>query len=69
MQGTDTLLIDTLFIEGNEFYMIEIKGAFDSPRAVAVDDNGVVYICDTPSSSILRYRLSNQLNEDLNPIP
>ena len=69
VQGTDTLLIDTLFIEGNEFYMIEIKGAFDSPRAVAVDDNGVVYICDTPSSSILRYRLSNQLNEDLNPIP
>ncbi len=68
MQGTDTLLMDTLFTETGEFYKVDIKGALEKPRAVAVDSRGVIYICDTPSSSILRYRLSNQLDENLNPI-
>ena len=68
VQGTDTLLIDTLFTETGEFYKVDIKGALEKPRAVTVDSRGVIYICDTPSSRILRYRLSNQLDENLNPI-
>lgn len=68
VQGPDTLLIDTLFTAKGEFYKVEIKGALEKPRAVTVDSRGVIYICDTPSSSIHRYRLSNQLDENLNPI-
>ena len=69
VQGTDTLLFDTLFTEIGEFYKVEIKGTLEKPRAVTVDSRGVIYICDTPTSRILRYRLSNQLDEDLIPIP
>ena len=68
IQGTDTLLIDTLFTDAGEFYRVEIIGTLEKPRAVTVDSRGVIYICDTPSSSIFRYRLSNQLDENLNPI-
>ena len=68
VQGTDTLLIDTLFTEIGEFYKVEIKGTLEKPRAVTVDSRGVIYICDTPTSSIFRYRLSNQLDENLNPV-
>ena len=57
VQGPDTLLIDTLL------YKVEIKGALEKPRAVTVDRDGVIYICDTPSSSILRYQRSDQLDE------
>ena len=59
---TDSSIVDT-------FYTKEIKGVLEKPRAVTVDSRGVIYICDTPSSSIFRYRLSNQLDENLNPIP
>ncbi len=59
---TDSSIVDT-------FYTKEIKGILEKPRAVTVDSRGVIYICDTPSSSIFRYRLSNQLDENLNPIP
>ena len=59
---TDSSIVDT-------FYTREIKGVLEKPRAVTVDSRGVIYICDTPSSSIFRYRLSNQLDENLNPIP
>ena len=69
VQGTDTLLIDTLFTDAGEFYKVEIKGILQKPRAVTVDSRGVIYICDTPTSRILRFRLSNQLDENLNPIP
>ena len=48
--------------------MKELKGFITSPQAITVDKRGVIYICDTPSSRILRYRLSNQLDEDLQPI-
>ena len=58
----DSSIVDT-------FYTKEIKGVLEKPRSVTVDSRGVIYICDTPSSSIFRYRLSNQLDENLNPIP
>ena len=48
--------------------MKELKGFITSPQAVTVDKRGVIYICDTPSRRVLRYRLSNQLDEDLQPI-
>ncbi len=61
VQGTDSVAIDT-------FYIREEKGFLVSPRAVTVDNRGVVYICDTGAGSVIRYRLSNQLDEDLTPV-
>ena len=55
-------------VEIDTFIVKELKGFITSPRAITVDKRGVIYICDTPSSRILRYRLSNQLDEDLQPI-
>ena len=37
------------------------------PCAVAVDKRGVVYVCDRGNSSIYRYQLSNNLDEDIQP--
>tara|TARA_Y100001968_G_scaffold145827_2_gene133352 strand:- start:2793 stop:4145 length:1353 start_codon:yes stop_codon:yes gene_type:complete len=74
--GVDEITIDTtMFVEQgaqlveiDTFIVKELKGFITSPRAITVDKRGVIYICDTPSSRILRYRLSNQLDEDLQPI-
>lgn len=74
--GVDEITIDTtMFVEyGSQlveidtFIVKELKGFITSPQAVTVDKRGVIYICDTPSSRVLRYRLSNQLDEDLQPI-
>lgn len=70
----DTVLVDTtLYIFTYDstaidtFYTSEEKGILQSPRAVAVDDRGVIYVCDTPNSRIVRYRLSNILEEDIIP--
>ncbi len=37
------------------------------PCAVAIDKRGVVYVCDRGNSSIYRYQLSNNLDEDIQP--
>ena len=37
------------------------------PCAVAVDQRGVVYVCDRVNGSIYRYQLSNSLDEDITP--
>lgn len=58
--GTDSVAVDT-------FVVVEEKGIFESPEAVAVDSRGTVYVCDTPSSRIIRYRLSSVLDENLVP--
>lgn len=58
--GQDTVLVDT-------FLTVEKRGLLESPRAVAVDSRGIVYVCDTPNSSIVRYRLSNTLDENITP--
>jgi DNA-binding beta-propeller fold protein YncE len=62
IHGPDTVVVDT-------FITIEEKGFLVEPSAITVDDRGIVYICDTITGRILRYRLSNQLDEDLQPIP
>jgi hypothetical protein len=62
IHGTDTVAVDT-------FLTIEEKGFLVDPQALTVDSRGIIYICDTESGRILRYRLSNQLDEDLEPIP
>lgn len=62
VQGTDTVSVDT-------FITMEEKGFIVEPRAVTVDNRGIIYICDTETGRILRYRLSNQLDEDLVPVP
>ena len=37
------------------------------PCAVAVDQRGILYVCDRGNSSIYRYQLSNNLDEDIKP--
>ncbi len=58
--GTDSALVDT-------FLTVERPGALESPRGVAVDERGVIYICDALNSRILRYRLSNTVDENVTP--
>jgi len=74
--GVEEVIVDTTMwvsygdmdVEVDTFIIKEIKGFLTSPQAVTVDQRGVIYICDTPTSRILRYRLSNKLDEDLQPI-
>ena len=74
--GVEEVIVDTTMwvsygdmdVEVDTFIVKEIKGFLTSPQAVTVDQRGVIYICDTPTSRILRYRLSNKLDEDLQPI-
>ena len=35
------------------------------PVAATVDQNGVLYVCDRLGGGIYRFRLSNELNEDI----
>jgi len=74
--GVEEVTVDTTMwvthgnvdVEVDTFIVKEMKGFLTSPQAVTVDKRGVIYICDTPTSRILRYRLSNKLDEDLQPI-
>ena len=74
--GVEEVTVDTTMwvthgntdVEVDTFIVKEMKGLLISPQAVTVDKRGVIYICDTPTSRILRYRLSNKLDEDLQPI-
>jgi len=74
--GVEEVTVDTTMwvthenvdIEVDTFIVKEMKGFLTSPQAVTVDKRGVIYICDTPTSRILRYRLSNKLDEDLHPL-
>ena len=74
--GVEEVTVDTTmwvthgntYVEVDTFIVKEMKGLLISPQAVTVDKRGVIYICDTPTSRILRYRLSNKLDEDLQPL-
>ena len=74
--GVEEVTVDTTMwvthgnvdVEVDTFIVKEMKGFLTRPQAVTVDKRGVIYICDTPTSRILRYRLSNKLDEDLQPI-
>ena len=74
--GVEEVTVDTTLwvthgntdVEVDTFIVKEMKGLLISPQAVTVDKRGVIYICDTPTSRILRYRLSNKLDEDLQPL-
>ena len=74
--GVEEVTVDTTMwvthgnidVEVDTFIVKEMKGFLTSPQAVTVDKRGVIYICDTPTSRIIRYRLSNKLDEDLQPI-
>jgi len=43
-------------------------GVLKKPVAVAVDSRGLIYVCDEQTSSIVRYRLSNVVDENIVPI-
>ncbi|MBH31003.1 MAG: hypothetical protein CMG71_03310 [Candidatus Marinimicrobia bacterium] len=56
----DSALVDT-------FLTVERPGILDAPRGLAVDERGIIYICDTVNSRIVRYRLSNTVDENIIP--
>ncbi len=47
------------------FYSIEQNELLAAPAGITVDDRGVIYVCDPSEAKILRFRLSNELDEDL----
>ena len=55
----DSVLVDTVYYQ--HFSHLE------DPSAVTVDAKGVVYVCDTPNHRIVRFQLSNLLDENLVP--
>lgn len=59
----------TLFIidSTDTYYIAERKGLLIKPAGITVDDRGVIYVCDPDQSSIFRFRLSNVLDEDIQP--
>ncbi|MBC8400690.1 MAG: hypothetical protein H8E14_04305 [Candidatus Marinimicrobia bacterium] len=59
----------TLFIidSTDTYYIAERKGMLIKPAGITVDDRGVIYVCDPDQSSIFRFRLSNVLDEDIQP--
>ncbi|MBL7012927.1 MAG: hypothetical protein ISR83_00775 [Candidatus Marinimicrobia bacterium] len=70
----DSVTVDTVFYEAiydsvsvDTFFKKEEKGLLLKPTAVTVDKRGVIYVCDPNSSSVFRFRLSNTLDEDLQP--
>jgi len=50
-------------IQSNEDTLSVLK----SPVAVAVDNRGVVYVCDSEDGTVIRFKLSNALDEDIQP--
>lgn len=67
IDSTFTIETDTGTVQVDSFDVEEIKGQLEQPRAVTVDERGVIYVCDTPAGRIARFRLSNILDEDLQP--
>ena len=37
----------------------------NAPVAITVDDRGILYVCDEADKSIYRFKLSNNLDEDI----
>ena len=70
----DSSQIDTTFqvliydsVSVDTFIAVEAKGLLASPSAVTVDNRGIIYVCDPERSSIVRFSLSNVLDDDLQP--
>ena len=57
--------------KGNFFKNIQYTIGADSsfimnaPVAITVDDRGILYVCDEADKSIYRFKLSNNLDEDI----
>ena len=57
--------------KGNFFkniqYTVEGDSSFimNAPVAITVDDRGILYVCDEADKSIYRFKLSNNLDEDI----
>jgi len=60
-----TLILDSVPVD--TFIKVEISGFLEYPMGITVDQRGVLYICDPPTGRIVRYQLSNKLDENLQP--
>lgn len=65
----DSTIYDSVFVDTelevtsrDTSFQIEVADILRSPRGVAVDGSGVVYIADTGNDRIMRYRLSTELD-------
>lgn len=59
----DLVLVDSTETE----YLVEEKTTFRQPAGITVDSRGVIYVCDPQLGAVFRFRLSNMLDEDLQP--
>jgi len=72
--GTSRVLVDSTITDsvmvGSDFqitqrdttFQMEVADVLASPRSVAVDERGVIYIADTQHNRVMRYRLSTELD-------
>ena len=69
----DNIKADVTVFDANGSYFKKAGYEQDSinimadPYAVAVDQRDILYVCDRGNSSILRFQLSNFLDEDISP--
>ncbi len=61
---SDSILINSEYqqIERDTTFQVEVADILSSPRSVAIDATGVVYIADTKNNRVMRYRLSTELD-------
>jgi len=60
----DTIMVgsDSQIVQRDTTFQVEIADVLISPRSVAVDGRGIVYIADTQNNRVMRYRLSTELD-------
>jgi len=60
----DSSLVDSEWVisERDTSFTIEVADILNTPRSVAVDATGIVYIADTEHNRIMRFRLSTELD-------
>ena len=61
---TDSILVNSVYetVLRDTSIQVEVADNLTSPRSVAVDETGVVYIADTENNRVMRYRLSTELD-------
>jgi hypothetical protein len=72
----DSALVDTsLFVPGvmdsalvDTFYYQEVKNQLLEPVSVAVDERGVIYVCDPAQGGVFRFILSTTVDDEFSNI-
>jgi len=64
---SDSVMVDfeLQISERDTTFQIEVADILSAPRSVAVDGVGIVYIADTKNQRVMRYRLSTELDYNI----